>query len=145
MRSISVPIVSAWAAHAYAWAAGLFLAFGPVYSSASAPATDLYGLDAGQIWPGPSSSLVAQNGLYVVPLLLLPIFLTGHVLMTMYFLRVRRIPRRVLLWMPPVILLGCCLVAAMSIGVLYLPAALALLLAAATDGRGRTSSVETAQ
>ena len=130
-------MVSAWAAHAFAWAAGLFLAFGPVYGSASAPATDVYGLGAGQIWPGPSSSLVVQNGLYVVPLLLLPIFLTGHVLITMYFIRVGRVSRRVLVWTSAVILLGSCLVAMMSIGLLYLPSALALLLAAATDGRGR--------
>ena len=129
--------MSAWAAHAFAWTATLFLAFGPVYSGASAPATDLYGLGGAQVWPGSSSSLVAHNGLYVVPLLLVPIFLTGHVLITMYFLRARRVPRRVLVWTPAVILLGCCLVAMMSIGLLYLPSALALLLAAATDGRGR--------
>ena len=61
-KSAKPAVVSAWAAHGLAWIAGIFLAFGPVYS-------------------GSSSSLVEKNGLYVIWLLLVPVLLTGIVVL----------------------------------------------------------------
>ena len=138
LSSISVPSISAWTAHGLAWAAGIFLAFGPVYQSSSAtPATpDEPGGEP--TWIG-SSTLVEENGLYVILLLLVPVLLTASFLSARRLTAKRQTVRRALLWGNPAVLLGFCFVAIASIGMLYLPSGLALLIAAATDTGGRAA------
>ena len=82
-----------------------------------------------------SSTLIAENGLHVVLLLLVPIFLTA---ITLLGLRLQQTTmHKILLWGPAVVLLGFCFVAIASIGMLYLPTALALLVAAIADLGGQ--------
>ena len=118
-KSAKPAVVSAWAAHGLAWIAGIFLAFGPVYS-------------------GSSSSLVEKNGLYVIWLLLVPVLLTGIVVLVVRRADISQMRRFLLLWGSAVLLLGLCAVSILSIGVFYLPAALALVFTAFTYPRGRS-------
>ena len=118
-RSVKPVLISAWAAHGLAWIAGIFLAFGPVYS-------------------GSSSSLVEKNGLYVIWLLLVPVLLTGVVVLVVRLAGISQMRRFLLLWGSAVLLLGLCAVSILSIGVFYLPAALALVFTAFTYPRGRS-------
>ena len=105
----------------------------PVYQGESvAPA--LSGESVGErTWM--SSTLIAENGLHVVLLLLVPILLTA---LTLLGLRLQQTTmRKILLWSPAVVLLGFCFVAIASIGMFYLPTALALLVAAIADLGGQ--------
>ena len=105
----------------------------PVYQGESvAPA--LPGESVGErTWM--NSTLIAENGLHVVLLLLVPIFLTA---ITLLGLRLQQTTmRKILLWSPAVVLLGFCFVAIASIGMFYLPTALALLVAAIADLGGQ--------
>ena len=67
--------------------------------------------------------------------LLVPILLTA---ITLLGLRLQQTTmRKILLWSPAVVLLGFCFVAIASIGMFYLPTALALLVAAIADLGGQ--------
>ena len=135
MRGISIATASAWAAHAMAWAAGGWLVFGPAYQGASQTAS-LPGEPAGEIVRH-TSTLIEQNGLQVVPLLLAPIVLTAIALLALRLTNDRPTARRVLLWGPAALLLGFCVLAILSIGIFYLPAAMALLVAAIAELGGQ--------
>ena len=128
MRGIGIATASAWAAHALAWAAGGWLAFAPSYQGETQYAS-LPGEPAGEIVRH-TSTLIEQNGLQVVPLLLAPIVLTAIALLALRLTNDRQAVRRLLLWGPAALLLGFCVVAILSIGIFYLPAAIALLVAA---------------
>ena len=135
---------AAWVAHALAWAAGLYLAFGPVYGGVSMTAAA-----PGEL-PGevntPPATLIEVNGLYVVPLLLIPVLLTALGLLTIYFIAPGRAVRKALLWLYAVALAAYCIVAVFSLGVFYLPAALAMLCAAISSlpERGRPTNRQAA-
>ena len=77
-----------------------------------------------------TASLVEQNGLWVLWLLLVPVLLSGLALLTITFTDAGQARRRVLLWGASLALLGFCAVGIFSIGLFYLPSALALLCAA---------------
>ena len=96
-KSAKPAVVSAWAAHGLAWIAGIFLAFGPVYS-------------------GSSSSLVEKNGLYVIWLLLVPVLLTGIVVLAVRRADISQMRRFLLLWGSTMLLLVLCAVSILSIG-----------------------------
>ena len=128
LRSIGVATVSAWIAHAFAWAAGIGFAFVPVYQGESvAPA--LPGEPGGKVIRS-SATAIEVNGLHVILLLLVPIFLTAITLLGLRLTAKSQTVRKVLLWGPAVVFLGFCFVAIASIGMFYLPTALALLVAA---------------
>jgi hypothetical protein len=120
--------IAAWVAHALAWAAGLYLAIGPVYQGVSMTAAA-----PGEL-PGEvnthTATLIEVNGLYVVPLLLIPVLLTALGLLTIYFIAPGRAVRKALLWLSAVALAAYCIVAIFSLGVFYLPAALVVLCTA---------------
>ena len=131
-------VIAVWVAHLLAWAAGIGLAVVPVYQGtitrASAPGEP----------PGESvrhsATLIEVNGLlHAGALLLIPVLLTGVAVMAMHFAHRQERLRRWLWWLPAIVLLGFCAVAILSIGALYLPAAIALLcgatLYAAAGGR----------
>ncbi len=133
LRSIGVAAVSASVAHALAWVAGVWLAFWPTYEGASVTAT-LPGEPGGEVIRS-SATAIEVNGLHVILLLLVPILLTA---ITLLGLRLQQTTmRKILLWSPAVVLLGFCFVAIFSIGMFYLPAALALLVAAIADLGGQ--------
>ena len=133
--SIGVATVSAWVAHAFAWAAGVWLAFWPTYEGASVTAT-LPGEPGGEVIRS-SATAIEVNGLHVILLLLVPIFLTAITLLGLRLTAKSQTVRKVLLWGPSVVLLGFCFVAIASIGMFYLPTALALLVAAIADLGGQ--------
>ena len=80
-----------------------------------------------------SATLVEVNGLWVLLPLSVPILLTGSALLTLLFARKRHIVRMTILWAKVVVFLGFCFLAMFSIGIFYLPAAVALLIAAVSD------------
>ena len=131
MRAIRVSTASALAAHVLAWAAGLLLIFWPAYSGQSVTAE----LDGEAVAEATrtSATLVEVNGLNVLLLLLVPVLLTGSALLSILFAHKRQVIRMAILWTPVVLLLGFCILAIFSIGIFYLPAALAVLVAAISD------------
>ena len=84
-----------------------------------------------------SATAIEANGLHVILLLLAPILLTGIALLALRLTAKSQAVRKVLLWSPAVVLLGFCFVAIASIGMFYLPTALALLVAAIADLGGQ--------
>ncbi len=147
---MKVSSVSAWSAHGLAWIAGIWLAFGPVYQGVSTPpvvqSESMSPASVGEMATPASqvvvesettrytSSLIEQNGLWVLWLLLVPVLLTGIVLRAVW----QNNARNALLWGVALVLLGLCVLAGYSIGVFYLPAALALVFTAFTYPRGRS-------
>lgn len=116
----------ALAAVTLAVAAGIGLAFYPVYQgegeSASSSGVVTSSTD--------SATLIAENGPWVALLLCVPAVLAALGLWAA--LR----GHRSLAWIFAGVLLGFCVLGAFSVGLFYLPAALALLLAAGlTEGR----------
>ncbi|MFB3739259.1 MAG: hypothetical protein ACE14W_09900 [Candidatus Velamenicoccus archaeovorus] len=77
-------------------------------------------------------SLIGENGLWVVWLLLIPVALAG--VAWLGAVSGRRVP----LWGAGIVSLGFCVLAVFSIGVFYLPTAVALLVTAAIARRGTT-------
>ena len=138
LRNISATTLSAWTAHALAWAAGVWLAFGPAYRGVSVTP----GGETTRI----SSTFLEVNGLHVVWVPVVPILLTGIGLLAIRLTDKGETGRKTLLWGLVVVLLGFCALGVLlgfcalgvfSFGVLYAPAALALLVAAATDLGGQ--------
>ena len=77
-----------------------------------------------------TATLLEANGLWVLWLLFIPILLSGLALVAIRFTEVGQAKRKALLWLPAVVLLAFCALGIASIGMLYLPIALALLVAA---------------
>ena len=106
------------AAHLLAWAAGVFLAFAADYSG--------------------SERSVEVYVRSVILVLLLPVVLTGIAVATALLADRKRSIREgsirtMLLWSTAIVLLGLCVRLGLTFFVLYLPAALALLVAAIAD------------
>jgi hypothetical protein len=147
---VKVSSVSAWSAHGLAWIAGIWLALGPVYQGVSPPvvvqsesvspasgneaAIPVLDDESGGETKRFTATLIEQNGLWVLWLLLVPVLLTGNVLRAVW----QNNARNALLWGIALALLGLCVLAGYSIGVFYLPAALALVFTAFTYSRGRS-------
>jgi len=112
----------ALAALLLAVAAGSWLAFYPgFYEGVSVTAAS-----SGEVVQrSDQASLLAENGMWALGLLAVPVALTGLGV----FGAARSL--RVLLWSVAVVLLVVSVISAMTIGLFYLPAAIALLVAAA--------------
>ena len=80
-----------------------------------------------------------MDGLIVVSWLLVPVLLTYVPLAAIHLVEPGRAKRKILLWFPAVALLLLCMLAIFSIGMIYLPVALALFVAAVADSRHRTA------
>ena len=121
---------SGWAALAallLAIVAGLFLAFYPVYQGVSAT-----GSSSGVVTSSSESgTLITVNGLWVLVPLCIPIVLAALGLIAV----ARR--RRALVWVLGGVLLGFVVLSGFTIGLFYLPAAIALLLSAGLTGSSR--------
>ncbi len=121
---------------------GLWMALGPVYRGVSVTATPAGETAINDATTRHTATLVEANGFWVIWLLAVPILLSGMALLTIRFTDVGQARRKALLWLPALVLMAFCVVGIFSIGVFYLPAALALLCAAiagsldsATDAR----------
>ena len=101
-------------AHAWTWGVGLYLVY--------------------------RTSLVAMEGLQALLALLAPIVISGLFLLVAVSEPGGRAVAVTLLWVTAMAMLGFCVLGAASIGLLYVPGALAMLIAAAfaTSASGST-------
>ncbi len=83
-----------------------------------------------------SATLIEVNGAGAILPLLIPVLVTGVAVLALYVTRPRRPTRRILLWIPAIVLMSFCLVAILSVGVVYVPAAIALLCGAVLQSIG---------
>ena len=133
-------------AHALAWSAAFaFWAFVPTGSGILIGDVGPDGrcsMRDGVIDPGPdgvcevteySSTFLEDQDPGAIWVLLFPVLLTVPALATVLFIHKRRAIRSAMLWGPAIVLLGLCVLAGFSIGLYYMPAALALIVAAGVD------------
>ena len=135
MEQRKATVVSAVVAHVLAWAAALWLAFGPLYQGESVALVTPNGVESEPT--GFTATLIEVNGLRVLPLLMAPVALTGVALLAALVMTAGQVKRKVFLWVSAGLLLGFCAVGIFSIGLFYLPAALALAAAAIKGSRRR--------
>ena len=116
------------------------MAFGPVYQGVF-PTVETrpegFAIESVEI----SETLLKANGLSAFPLLIGPVVLTALVVAMLMTTRIKPSKRKVSLWVAAVLLLGFCVVGAFSIGMFYLPAALALVVAAVLGSRGAVQGI----
>ncbi len=124
MTRTRISLTAAAIAHILAWAATLFFLFWPIYTGVS-------------VSPGESGTssvsgktLIEVNGLWSALLLVIPVALTAVTLIAT--LPTPAHPRIMLTlrWASFALLLAFCAVSILSIGIFYLPAAIATLIAA---------------
>ena len=77
------------------------------------------------------------NGYWSVLAFFVPVVVTGLALMFLLTRRVRRVANALVVWGLSVVLLVFCGLGYLSFGILYLPAAIALIVTAVAFGRGR--------
>ena len=135
MKRHNAAVVSTGIAHVLALVVVLGLVFGPVYQGGSVtPAAP--GAPA-NVPTKTTATFIEVNGWSVLPILLVPAALTGLALLTVLNTNAGQIRRRVLVWVPAVLLLGFCILGSSSIGIVYLPSALALVLSSILVARSR--------
>ena len=105
--SLSAALIS----HVFAWAATIFFLFGPVYRPTGA-------------------TLIEVNGLSAALLIVIPVALTAITLNASLPGATRPRLMLILRWAAFVLMLLFCIVSMLSIGLFYLPAAVAALIAA---------------
>ena len=128
--------VLASVAHLLAWAAFLWIALWPhSYQGVSATAVQVdelgnrVGTEQSEVVRH-SSSFVEENGIWALFPLFIPVALTGVALMALLSWRGRVAGIISILWVLTAALLAFCLMGYLSFGVLYMPSALALIVAA---------------
>ena len=128
MKSNRTVIFVSSLSHALAWAAFLGLAFSPsFYRGASVTAIGPGG-SPGEVIPL-SASIIAVNGWWVLMPLLVPVALTAIGILAAITWN-HQLRNKVFLWVAAALLAIFCTLGMFSIGIFYLPAALALLVAA---------------
>ncbi len=125
MNRTKVSITAALIAHILAWAATLFFLFWPVYGGISVSAGE-----SGTSSVVSSRTLIEVNGLWSALLLVIPVALTAVALIASLPNPSRPRLMRILRWASFAMLLAFCAVSALSIGIFYLPAAVATLVTA---------------
>lgn len=143
------PLLGAIIAHTLAWAVFLWLALWPYsYRGVEATASPRGSGEAVTTYTL-SVSYIEANGWWVLIPLFVPVVLTGLALaVVLWFLGADSLPKRFMLFGLTIACLVFCLLAYLSIGVLFLPAALAMLITAFLSlyqaprrgGRGGVSS-----
>lgn len=126
--------ISAWTAHGLALMVSLLLLFLPTYSSLY---VDIPGPREGVYIPQFEGTLLTENGLYVLPLLLFPILVSSVTVLAVHYLK-RQL--RTVLWFLGGLQMAFCAVLLPSIGILYVPTAAAMVVAAtsASSMKGST-------
>ncbi len=137
--------IAAWVAHLFAWGVGLWLAFGPVYQGTTAtpvqvdPASgQVIGSESAEV-TSHTLSLIEVNGPQAGLLLLAPVALTGLSVLAARFTVAPFFIRKSLQGAAAVVLLGGCILAMFSIGIFYVPSALALCVSACLPLPERTN------
>tara|TARA_B100000378_G_scaffold261160_1_gene242353 strand:- start:191 stop:619 length:429 start_codon:yes stop_codon:yes gene_type:complete len=126
LKRHNAAVVSTGIAHVLAWVVVLWLVFGPIYQAESVTAA-VPGAPANEPTKT-TATLIEVNGWCVLPILLVPAALTGLALVTILKTNAGQTSRRVLVWVASVLLLGFCILGSFSIGIFYLPSALALVV-----------------
>ena len=133
MRSLrrDPPLLGAIIAHALAWAAFLWLALWP-YSYRGVEATaSPSGSGAAATTYTLSASFIEANGWWVLIPLFVPVVLSGLALVVvLWFAGANSLPKRFTLFGLAIACLVFCLLGYLSIGILFLPAALAMTITA---------------
>ena len=135
MKRHNAAVVSTGIAHVLAWVVVLGLVFGPVYQGVSVSAV-APGAPA-NVPTKTTATLIEVNGWSVLPILLVPAALTGWALLTILKTNAGQTRRRIIVWVASVLLLGFCILGSFSIGIFYLPSALALVLSSILVARSR--------
>ena len=130
-----ITTVSAWTAHGLAWIVGVWFLLAPTYQGTSGTLLP----DGSTEVTRHTATLVEENGLIAVSSLLVPVLVTYIPLAAIHLVKPGQAKRKILLWFPAVALLLLCMLAIFSIGMIYLPVALALFVAAVADSRRRTA------
>ena len=151
MNSGRAAVTSSSVAHALAWAAFLWIAFWP-YSYQGVSATPVQvdeqgnriGTEQSEVVRY-SSSFIEENGIRALLPLFVPVMLTGVALMALLTWKGRSIGHKLILGGMAFVLLVFCGLGYLSFGILYLPSALALIVAAVAfsirrDTRDRTTA-----
>ena len=129
-----IAVIAAWAAHLLSWAASFWLMLGPVYQGVSV---------TGEGTARVSATFIEMNGLHVVWVPIVPVLLSGIALLALLRTFPGQTGRRLLLWTTSGLLLGFCALGSLSFGLMYVPAALALIIAAVAElrrsGRARAA------
>ncbi len=120
-------IVSAIVSHVLAWVAFLWLLLWPYFYQGLQTVPTVPGGPPGQITET-HASLLAVNGLGVILPLLFPVVVTA--LLLVVAVSSNRRVAKLTAWPLAVILLGFCVLSGFSIGMFYLPAALAAAVTA---------------
>ena len=128
MKRFDAAVILTGVAHALAWVVGFWLTFGPVYPGESV--TAIIPGEGGGESTRTTATFIEVNGLSVLPILLAPVALTGVALLAVLVTHSGQVRRKALLWVSAVLLLGFSGLASFSMGLLYLPAALALVFSA---------------
>ena len=139
-------VISAAVAHALAWAAFLWMAFWPhAYQGVST--TPVQVDELGNVIGTAeietvrhSASIVEANGIWVLLPLFIPVILTGLALIALLTWKERRAGRVLIIAGLTLALLVFCFLGYLSFGVIYLPAALALIASACLFGFRAASS-----
>jgi hypothetical protein len=131
MRLRRTTIISAAIAHGLSWAALLFLVFWPAtYQGVSAIPEPSSGIEQPAEQERFTASLIEVNGWDVLPVLFIPILLSGVGLVAALTRNTHPMVGRIALWGSVAFILVFCLIGIFSIGMFYLPSALALIIAA---------------
>ena len=129
MKFSRTVIIVSGVSHTLAWAAFLWLAFWP-YSYSGTTVTPIGPDGSGGEVVSVSASIIEINGWGVLIPLLIPIALTAIGLLAAITWDHHQLTNKVFLWVATALLIGFCGLGMFSIGIFYLPAALALLVAA---------------
>ena len=124
MTRARISLTAAAIAHILAWAATIFFLFWPIYSGVSVSAGE------SGISSVSGKTLIEVNGLWAALLLVIPVALTAITLIATLPNTAHPRIMLTLRWASFALLLALCVVGALSIGVFYLPAAIAALIAA---------------
>jgi hypothetical protein len=127
MKHYDAAIILTVTANVLSLAAAIWLALGPAYQGASVTAVAIGGVAGEPVRT--TATFVEANGLRVLPLIFTPVILTALAALAATVLRADSVWRGPLILALAVVLLGLCVVALFSIGLLFLPAALFLLFA----------------
>ena len=114
-----------------AWGGGVWLWFGPSYRGVSV--TPVLPDGSGGEVTRSTATLIEVNGVDAGLWLLEPVLLTIIGLLAVHLFNPGQLKRKILLWCTGLALLVFCMLAIFSFGILYVPAALALLVAATAD------------
>ena len=128
MKSNRTVIIVSGLSHAMAWAAFLGMAFSPSFYSgtiATAIGPDGSGGDVVSY----SASIIAANGWWILMPLLVPVALTAIGILAAITWN-HQLRNKVFLWVAAALLAMFCTLGMFSVGIFYLPAAVALLIAA---------------